>query len=56
MVICLNYRHFENKLRSVIVSQNHYLNQILDVHPLSSPGEAGAVLQTPSSLTEDMLL
>ena len=34
MVICLNYGHFENKLRSVIISQNHYLNQILDVHPL----------------------
>ena len=35
MVICLNYRHFENKLRSVIVSQIYYINQILDVHPLS---------------------
>ena len=35
LVICPNYSHFENKLRSVIVSQNHYLNQILDVHPLS---------------------
>ena len=23
------------KLRSVIVSQNHYLNKILDVHPLT---------------------
>ena len=34
MVICLNYGHFEKKLRSMIVSQNHYLNQILDVHPL----------------------
>ena len=35
MVICLNYGHFEKLLRSVIVSQNHYLNQILDVHPLT---------------------
>ena len=34
LVICPNYGHFEKKLRSVIVSQNHYLNQILDVHPL----------------------
>ena len=34
LVICLNYAHFENQLRSVIVSQNHYLNQIFDVHPL----------------------
>ena len=34
MVICQNYGHFEKKMRSVIVSQNHYLNQILDVHPL----------------------
>ena len=34
MLICLNYRHFEKELRSVIVSQNHYLNQILVVHPL----------------------
>ena len=33
MVICLNYGHFEKKLRSVIVSQNDYPNQILDVHP-----------------------
>ena len=24
----------QKKLRSVIVSQNHYLNQIIDVHPL----------------------
>ena len=34
LVICQNYGHFANKLRSVIVSQNHYLNKILDVHPL----------------------
>ena len=34
MVICQNYGHFAKKFRSVIVSQNHYLNQILDVHPL----------------------
>ena len=34
MVFCLNYGHFEKKWRSVIVSQNHYLNQFLDVHPL----------------------
>ena len=34
MVICQNYGHFGKKLRSVIVSQNHYLNKILDVHPL----------------------
>ena len=36
LVICLNYRHFKNKLRSVIVSQNHYLNKIFDVHPLKT--------------------
>ena len=36
MVICLNYGHFEKKLRSVIVSQNHYLNKIFDVHPLKT--------------------
>ena len=35
MVICLNNGHFEKKLRSVIVSQNHYLNKIFDVHPLT---------------------
>ena len=35
MVICQNYRHFAKKLRSLIVSQNHFLNKILDVHPLS---------------------
>ena len=35
LVICLNYGHFEKKLRSMIVSQNHYLNYIFDVHPLS---------------------
>ena len=34
LVICQNYGHFAKKLRSVIVSQNHYLNKILDVHPL----------------------
>ena len=34
LVICLNYGHFEKKMRSVIVSQNHYLKKILDVHPL----------------------
>ena len=34
MVICLIYEHFEKKIRSVIISQNHYLNQILDIHPL----------------------
>ena len=34
MVICLNYGHLKKKLRSVIVSQNHYINQNLDVHPL----------------------
>ena len=26
----------KKNLRSVIVSQNHYLNKILDVHPLNS--------------------
>ena len=25
---------FKKKLRSVIVSQNHFINKILDVHPL----------------------
>ena len=35
MVICQNYRHFSKKLKSVIVSQIHYLNKIIDVHPLS---------------------
>ena len=34
MVICQNYRHFAKILRLVIISQNHYLNKILDVHPL----------------------
>ena len=34
MVIYLNYGHFEKKFKSMVVSQNHYLNQILDVHPL----------------------
>ena len=34
IVICPYYGHFEKKLRSEIVSQNHYLNQILDVHAL----------------------
>ena len=34
MVACVNYGHFEKKFRSVIVSQNYYLNQIFDVHPL----------------------
>ena len=54
MVICLNYRHFENKLRSVIVSENHYLNQILDVHPLRTlvPLPPGG----PSSVPSPMLL
>ena len=33
-LICLNYGHFEKKLWSGIISQNHYLNKILDVHPL----------------------
>ena len=33
-VIRLNYRHFGKKLRSVTVSQNHFLNKICDVHPL----------------------
>ena len=27
---------WRKKLRSVIVSQNHYLNQIFDVHPLAN--------------------
>ena len=35
MVICLKYGHFENKLRSVIVSQNHYIIKICYVHPLN---------------------
>ena len=34
IVIFLNYRHFEKKFRSVIVSQNHYINKIFDVHSL----------------------
>ena len=29
-------RTFSKKLRSVIVAQNHYINHILDVHPLVS--------------------
>ena len=36
MVICQNYGHFAKKKRSVIISQNHYLNKILDVHPLKN--------------------
>ena len=39
MVICQTYRHFAKKLRSVIVSQNHYLNKIFDVHPLRLQGD-----------------
>ena len=35
LVICQNYGHFQKKLRSVIVSQNHYLNKMFDVHPLT---------------------
>ena len=35
MVTCQNHGHFaKTKLRSVIVSQNHYHNKILVVHPL----------------------
>ena len=34
MVICQNYGHFAKILRSVIIFQNHYINKILDVHPL----------------------
>ena len=34
MVICQNYGHVAKKLSSVIVSQNHFLNKILDVYPL----------------------
>ena len=46
MVICLNYGHFEKKLKSVIISQNHYLNQILDVYPLNShPFYCGCFMQ-----------
>ena len=32
----LNYGHFEKKFKSVIVFQNHYLNKIFDVYPLSN--------------------
>ena len=39
LVICQNYRHFSKQLRSVMIFQNHYLNQILYVHPLWSQGE-----------------
>ena len=39
LVICQNYGHFAIKLRSMIVSQNHYLNKILDVHPLTPNSE-----------------
>ena len=46
MVICLNYRHFEKKLRSVIVSQNDYLNNIFDVHPLLGRGAVGRPMLT----------
>ena len=35
LVICQNNGHFAKQLRSVIVSHNHYLNKILDVHPLN---------------------
>ena len=34
LVICQNCGCFAKKFRSVIVSQNHYLKKILDVHPL----------------------
>ena len=37
MVICLNYGYFEKKkLRSMIISQSHYLNKICEVHPLKA--------------------
>ena len=36
LVICQNHGHFAKKLRSVIASQIHYLNKVLDVHPLVS--------------------
>ena len=35
MIIYHNYGHVVKKLSSVIVSQKHYLNKILDVHPLT---------------------
>ena len=34
IAIWQNYGQFAKQLRSVIISQNHYLNKILDVHPL----------------------
>ena len=34
-VIYQNYGHSAKNLKSVTVSQNHYLNKILDVHPLA---------------------
>ena len=49
LVICLNYGYFEIKLRSVIVSQSHYLNQILDVHPLYKRVSYNVVLQEGQS-------
>ena len=34
IVICLNYRHFEEKIEISDCISNHYLNQVLGVHPL----------------------
>ena len=45
MVICQNYGHFAKKLRSVTVSQNHYINKILDVHPLLTRANKNPITQ-----------
>ena len=37
LVLCQNYKHFSSKFSLVIISQNHYLNKILDVHSLKRP-------------------
>jgi hypothetical protein len=35
MIICQNYGHFAKKIEVSDRISNHYLNKILDVHPLA---------------------
>ena len=45
----------QKKLRSLIVSQNHYLNKILDVHPLVSVLLSASVKRFFVSRMQDFL-
>ena len=45
----------QKKLRSVIVSQNHYLNKILDVHPLYLSVRASASASASRTSLERMV-